>query len=57
MKIEIPMPDRDSRKQIFDKKLVQEGVELDADIEKYVNQTNDWNASKITNFLEVRLEC
>jgi len=52
IKIEIPMPDRDSRKQIFDKKLVQEGVELDVDIEKYVNQTNDWNASKITNFLE-----
>ena len=53
MKIEIPMPDRNSRKQIFDKKLIQEGVELDVDIEKYVNLTSDWNASKITNFLEV----
>ena len=53
MKIEIPMPDRNSRKQIFDKKLIQEGVELDVDIEHYVNQTSDWNASKITNFLEV----
>ena len=53
MKIEIPIPDRNSRKQIFDKKLIQEGVELDVDIEHYVNQTSDWNASKITNFLEV----
>ena len=53
MKIEIPMPDRNSRKQIFDKKLIQEGVKLDVDIEKYVNLTSDWNASKITNFLEV----
>lgn len=53
MKIEIPMPDRNSRRQIFDKKLIQEGVELDVDIEQYVNQTSDWNASKITNFLEV----
>lgn len=53
MKIEIPMPDRNSRKQIFDKKLIQEGVKLDVDIEHYVNQTSDWNASKITNFLEV----
>jgi len=53
MKIEIPMPDRNSRKQIFDKKLIQEGVELDVDIEHYVNQTSDWNASKITHFLEV----
>merc|ERR1711962_1246976 len=52
IKIEIPMPDRNSRKQIFDKKLILEGVELDVDIEKYVNQTSDWNASKITNFLE-----
>ena len=53
MKIEIPMPDRNSRKQIFDKKLIQEGVKLDVDIEKYINLTSDWNASKITNFLEV----
>jgi len=52
IKIEIPMPDRNSRRQIFDKKLIQEGVELDVDIEQYVNQTSDWNASKITNFLE-----
>jgi len=52
IKIEIPMPDRNSRKQIFDKKLIQEGVKLDVDIEKYVNLTSDWNASKITNFLE-----
>lgn len=52
IKIEIPMPDKNSRKQIFDKKLIQEGVELDVDIERYVNQTSDWNASKITNFLE-----
>jgi len=52
IKIEIPIPDRNSRKQIFDKKLIQEGVELDVDIEHYVNQTSDWNASKITHFLE-----
>jgi len=52
IKIEIPMPDRSSRKQIFDKKLTQEGIQLDVDTEKFVNLTSDWNASKITNFLE-----
>ena len=55
MKIEIPMPDRSSRKQIFDKKLNQDGIKLDVELDRFVNLTSDWNASKITNFLEVRM--
>jgi len=52
IKIEIPMPDRSSRRQIFDKKLNQDGIKLDVELDRFVNLTSDWNASKITNFLE-----
>ena len=53
MQIEVPLPDTNARKELFDAELQRDGVKVEAALDHYIRDTEKWNASKITQFLKV----
>ena len=51
--LEIPLPNRDAREKIFEKLLKRPGLKVSKKWEKYIQLTDEWNCSKIENFIQV----
>jgi len=55
VQLEIPLPNRDAREKIFEKLLKRPGLKVSKKWEKYIQLTDEWNCSKIENFIQFAL--